>query len=78
VRIDTVSKLSALALSALLLTSCAHVENGSYKEDVTTWYAAFNTKDPALVDKILAASWDDLPPAPGSSSRSHQLGALEK
>ena len=36
-----------------------------YKKDVTIWYAAFNTKDPRLVDRILSEDWVDIPAAPG-------------
>ena len=48
-----------------LLCSCGRVESPNHKGDVAIWYEAFNTKDPALVDKILGADWDDIPPAPG-------------
>jgi hypothetical protein len=30
-----------------------------YKNDVTIWYDAFNTKDPRLVDRILSEDWDE-------------------
>jgi steroid delta-isomerase-like uncharacterized protein len=33
--------------------------------DVTLWYEAFNRKDPTLLDKILSATWVDIPAAPG-------------
>jgi steroid delta-isomerase-like uncharacterized protein len=47
--------------------SCAHAASNNNKNDVMLWYDAFNTKDPALVDKILGAKWDDVPPAPGQA-----------
>jgi len=36
----------------------------NYKSDVTLWYEAFNTKDPALLDRILSDNWIDIPAAP--------------
>jgi steroid delta-isomerase-like uncharacterized protein len=38
----------------------------NYKKDVAVWYEAFNTKNPALLDKILSAEWVDIPAAPGT------------
>jgi steroid delta-isomerase-like uncharacterized protein len=37
----------------------------TYKKDVTLWYEAFNTKAPALLDRILSEHWVDIPAAPG-------------
>ncbi|QGZ66025.1 ester cyclase [Paraburkholderia acidisoli] len=34
-------------------------------EAVRTLYRAFSEKNPALVDAVLAADWDDIPLAPG-------------
>jgi steroid delta-isomerase-like uncharacterized protein len=34
-------------------------------KDVTLWYEAFNTKAPALIDRILSENWVDIPAAPG-------------
>jgi steroid delta-isomerase-like uncharacterized protein len=56
--------LPKLVLPALLLCACGHAGNPAYKNDVATWYEAFNTKDPALIDKIMSPSWEDIPPAP--------------
>jgi steroid delta-isomerase-like uncharacterized protein len=56
--------LSFAAVPALLLSACAHTGNPAYKKDVATWYEAFNTKNPALIDQIMSASWEDIPPAP--------------
>jgi steroid delta-isomerase-like uncharacterized protein len=62
--------LGKSAIAALMMVSgasCTHQANANYKNDVLVWYDAFNQKDPALVDKILSASWDDVPPAPGQA-----------
>ncbi|AKU95033.1 hypothetical protein AKJ09_01697 [Labilithrix luteola] len=62
--------LGRLAISTFVVlgaASCTHQANTSHKNDVLVWYDAFNQKDPALVDKILSASWDDVPPAPGQA-----------
>ena len=55
-----------LTLLCFLLCSYAHAEDMStYKKDVTLWYEAFNTKAPALLDRILSAHGVDIPAAPG-------------
>jgi len=36
----------------------------TYKHDVTLWYEVFNTKDPAVLNRILSDKWIDIPPAP--------------
>ena len=36
----------------------------TYKKDVVLWYEAFDQKNPALLDRILAKDWVDIPPAP--------------
>ena len=56
--------LLSLAAPALLLSACAHSGDPAYKRNVVTWYEAFNTKNPALIDQIMAAGWEDIPPAP--------------
>ena len=49
-------RTAVLTLLCFLLCSYAHAEDMStYKQDVTLWYEAFNTKDPALLDNILSA-----------------------
>ena len=58
---------SWLILLCITLGSCTQRESmHNYKRDVTLWYDAFNTKDPALADSILSEDWVDTPPAPGS------------
>lgn len=37
----------------------------AYKKDVVLWYEAFNQKDPALLDRVLSASWVDIPAVHG-------------
>ena len=34
------------------------------KQIVTRWYTAFDQKNPAILDEILAKDWIDIPPAP--------------
>ena len=59
-------RTSVLTLLCFLLCSYAHAEDMStYKKDVTLWYEAFNTKAPALLDRILSEHWVDIPAAPG-------------
>src|SRR5712692_8698625 len=55
-----------LIVLGFLLCSPTHAEERhTYKQDVTRWYEAFNTKDPALLDRILSEHWVDIPAAPG-------------
>ena len=57
---------SWLILLCITLGSCTQRESmHNYKRDVTLWYDAFNTKDPALADSILSEDWVDTPAAPG-------------
>jgi len=43
----------------------AHADNmNTNKNNVALWYDAFSKKDPKLLDKILARTWVDVPPAP--------------
>src|SRR6059036_406597 len=62
-----------LTLLCLILCSCTQTDGmntnkkgdmNTYKKDVTLWYEAFNTKDPALLDRILSEHWVDIPAAP--------------
>jgi steroid delta-isomerase-like uncharacterized protein len=56
----------AVAVSLFVLCSCSARETmPNYKRDVAIWYEAFNTNDPAIVDKILSEDWEDIPAAPG-------------
>lgn len=38
------------------------------REAVETFYRAFSEKNPDLVDEVLAATWDDIPLAPGQGA----------
>ncbi len=55
----------AVSIVTLLCGSCAHAQSNSNRADVAMWYDAFAKNDPALIDKIVAANWEDIPPAPG-------------
>lgn len=56
----------AIAVSLLVLCSCGGRDSmPDYKRDVAIWYEAFNTNDPALIDRILSEDWEDIPAAPG-------------
>jgi steroid delta-isomerase-like uncharacterized protein len=64
-----------LTLLGLILCSCTRTETmdtdrktnmNNYKKDVTLWYEAFTTKDPALLDRILHETWVDIPSPPGT------------
>ena len=68
------TRTCVLTLLCFILYSCAQTEgvNTHRKEEmnidkkhVTLWYEAFNTKDPALLDRILSEHWVDIPAAPG-------------
>src|SRR5438093_557880 len=54
-----------IVLGFLLCSYTSAEERNTYKQDVTRWYEAFNTKDPALLDSILSEHWVDIPAAPG-------------
>jgi steroid delta-isomerase-like uncharacterized protein len=55
-----------LIFLGLILCSPAHAEERhTDTKNVTLWYEAFNTKDPALLDRILSEHWVDIPAAPG-------------
>jgi steroid delta-isomerase-like uncharacterized protein len=59
-------KTCLLTSLCLLLCSCTHMKTqNTYKHDVTLWYEVFNTKNPAVLDRILSTDWVDIPPAPG-------------
>ena len=58
------SVLTLLCFTFLLCSSTHAEERNTYKQDVTLWYEAFNTKDPALLDRILSEHWVDIPAAP--------------
>jgi len=59
-------KTYLLILLGFILCSPTHAEErNTYKQDVTLWYEAFNTKDPVLLDRILSEHWVDIPAAPG-------------
>jgi steroid delta-isomerase-like uncharacterized protein len=54
-------------LVILLLTmlwSPAHAAERDYKREAALWYKAFSTKNTALLDKILADTWIDIPSNP--------------
>ncbi len=55
----------ALTIAALLASPAGASDPGTYRRDVHAWYDAFTQKDPALLDKILAPSWVDIPSPPG-------------
>jgi predicted ester cyclase len=58
-------RTSGLTLLCCIFFSYAHAQDMStYKKEVTLWYEAFNTKAPALLDRILSAHWVDIPAAP--------------
>lgn len=38
------------------------------RQAVETFYRAFSDKNPDLVDEVLAATWDDIPLAPGQGA----------
>jgi steroid delta-isomerase-like uncharacterized protein len=51
----------------MVLASLAHAEDSRTQEaTVLLWYEAFNTKNPALFDTILASTWQDIPAMPDS------------
>lgn len=61
-------RMKVYLLISLCLIACSCTDSrgkDAYKKDVTIWYAAFNTKDPRLVDRILSEDWVDIPTAPG-------------
>ncbi len=57
-------KYLSLLLALILLSAVQGQERSPLMKDVALWYEAFNRKDPALLDKILSATWVDIPPAP--------------
>jgi len=58
------SVLTLLCFAFLLCSSTHAEERNTYKQDVTLWYEAFNTKDPTLLDRILSEHWVAIPAAP--------------
>ena len=57
-------RLIALLLAVLSIAASAQ-ERSAVANNVALWYDAFHKNDPALLDKILAEQWMDIPPAPG-------------
>jgi len=56
----------ALLLLAALIGSPAHAQTTqNNRRDVVLWYEAFDQKNPALLDQILAPEWVDIPSPPG-------------
>jgi steroid delta-isomerase-like uncharacterized protein len=62
--------IRAFALIALALCGSAAVgdEMGKQKKLAMLWYDAFNNTDPALIEKVLAPTWVDIPAANGQPS----------
>lgn len=52
-------------IAALLSFGAAAQERTPVTNNVALWYDAFHKNDPALLDRILAEQWVDIPPAPG-------------
>jgi steroid delta-isomerase-like uncharacterized protein len=69
-----------LLLGFLLCSPTSAEERNTDKKDVTLWYEAFNTQNPALLDRILSEHWVDIPAAPGQppgrEGAKHILGEL--
>ena len=62
------SRMRVAGLVILVLVGCTSARGereGVRKDAVSLWYEAFNTKDPTLLDRILAEDWVDIPAAPG-------------
>ena len=60
------TRLLAIILGALVISTSASGASDSRK-DVLLFYEAFAKRQPALFDRILDASWRDIPPAPNQS-----------
>jgi hypothetical protein len=60
----TMRALLALYMSALLATPTAAADSINAKTEVLLWYEAFDTNNPALLDKLLDQSWVDIPSPP--------------
>jgi steroid delta-isomerase-like uncharacterized protein len=57
-------QLIALLLCVLSIGVGAQ-ERSVLANNVALWYEAFDKNNPALLDRILAEQWVDIPPAPG-------------
>ena len=57
--------LLTLTMAALLAAPAIARDPGTYKQDVRLWYDAFSRKEPALLDRVLAPTWVDIPSPPG-------------
>ena len=56
-----------IALLCLAWTIAAHAADSSTDVQVARlWYAAFNTKDAAIIDRIVDDRWVDIPSPPGT------------
>jgi steroid delta-isomerase-like uncharacterized protein len=63
---DIAMKLVLPVLLAALIGSQAHAQSTQdNRRDVVLWYEAFDQKNPALLDQILAPEWVDIPSPPG-------------
>jgi len=62
----TITRFLAIILGALMISTVAQGA-GNPKNDVLLFYDAFAKKQPALFDRIMDASWMDIPPAPNQS-----------
>ena len=63
---DIAMKLALPVLLAALIGSLAHAQTTQdNRRDVVLWYEAFDQKNPALLDQILAPEWVDIPSPPG-------------
>jgi steroid delta-isomerase-like uncharacterized protein len=63
---DIAMKLALPVLLAALIGSPAHAQTAQdNRRDVVLWYEAFDQKNPALLDQILAPEWVDIPSPPG-------------
>ena len=58
---------TSIALLCLAWTIAAHAADSSTDVQVARlWYAAFNTKDAAIIDRIVDDRWVDIPSPPGT------------
>ena len=73
--LKAIMKIYLLTLLCFVVCSSANAKDkntykkedmNNYKKDVTLWYKAFTTKDPALFDRILHETWVDIPAPPGT------------
>src|SRR5712672_4028615 len=66
---DIAMRLALPVLLAALIGSPAHAQTAQdNRRDVVLWYEAFDQKNPALLDQILAPEWVDIPSPPRRSS----------